>query len=228
MQELTNSLYALDPAMGAARVGFCLLLSFLLSHVVAAAYAWTYQGLSYSRSFVHSLVLGSMVTTVAMLVVGNSLAIGFGLVGALSVVRFRTSMKDPRDMIFVFAALALGIAVGVQAFLVALLATAAFAVLSCHLAWSDVGSRRQFSGLVRFQVASLPDVDDAVKRVLRRFCVNFVLVNLRQVGQGNAMEHAYQVRLKDPSYEPGFVEALQTVPDLRGLTFLSQDANLEL
>ncbi len=228
MRDVQDFFLSLDLSLGPARIGFCLLLSFVLSQVIAAAYAWTYQGLSYSRAFVQSLMLGSLVTTIAMLVVGNSLAVSFGLVGTLSVVRFRSSLKDPRDMMFVFASLAVGIAVGVQIFTVAVLATAAYVLLSCHLAWSNVGSRKQFSGLLRFQIASEPGADERVKGVLGRFCSNFVLINLRQAMQGQQMEHAYQVRLKDPAYEPRLVEALLTVPDVRGLTYMSQDENLEL
>lgn len=131
-------------------------------------------------------------------------------------------------MMFVFASLAVGIAVGVQIFTVAVFSTIAYVLLACHLAWSDVGSRRQFSGLLRFQVASEPGSDERVKGVLLRFCSNFVLVNMRQAMQGQQVEHAYQIRLKDPAWEPRLVEALSTVPDLRGLTYLSQDENLEL
>lgn len=228
MRDVQDFFLGLDVSLGPARIGFCLLLSFLLSQVIAAAYTWTYQGLSFSRGFVHSLMLGSLVTTIAMLAVGNSLAVSFGLVGALSVVRFRSNLKDPRDMMFVFASLAVGIAVGVQIFTVAVLATLAYLLLACHLAWSSVGSRRQFSGLLRFQVASEPGADERVKGVLGRFCSNFVLINLRQAMQGQRVEHAYQVRLKDSAFEPRLVEALSTVPDLRGLTYISQDENLEL
>lgn len=228
MRDLLDFFFGLDVSIGPVRTGFCLLLSFLLSQVIAAVYAWTYQGLSYSRSFVQSLMLGSLVTTIAMLAVGNSLAVGFGLVGALSVVRFRSNLKDPRDMMFVFASLAVGITVGVQIFTVAILSTLAYVLLAAHLAWSGVGSRRQFNGLLRFQVASEPGSDDRVKGVLLRFCSNFVLVNMRQAMQGQQVEHAYQIRLRDPGWGPRLVEALSTVPDLRGLTYLSQDENLEL
>src|SRR5210317_716893 len=97
-----------------------MLLSFVLCSVVAKLYQLTFQSLSYSRAFVHTLVLGGMITCMVMLSLGDSLARGIGVLGALSLIRFRTVVRDPRDMMFLFAALGLGIACGAGMFAVAI------------------------------------------------------------------------------------------------------------
>ena len=98
----------------------CLLVAFVLGKIIAITYQRTYQGLSYSRSFVQSLVLGAVVSTILMLAIGDNLARGLGILGTMALVRFRTNVRDTRDMIFVFAALAIGVSSGVRAFSVAL------------------------------------------------------------------------------------------------------------
>src|SRR6476469_10442732 len=77
---------------------YALALSFILGTVIAVVYVKTFQGLSYSRNFIHCLVLCPVVTAIAMQAVGDNLARGIGMVGAISLLRFRSSLKDPRDM----------------------------------------------------------------------------------------------------------------------------------
>jgi len=83
-----------------------ILVSYLISQCVAFVYMWTHQGVSYSRSFVVSLVAAGLVSTVLMLAIGNNLARGIGIVGTLALIRFRMQLHDPLDMIYVFAAFA--------------------------------------------------------------------------------------------------------------------------
>jgi hypothetical protein len=89
-----------------------LLLAFGLAQAIAAVYVWTFRGMSYSAGFVQSLIIGATVAGMLMLAIGNSIAAGIGIAGGLALVRFRTALRDPRDMMFVFAALAAGITAG--------------------------------------------------------------------------------------------------------------------
>ena len=77
-------------------------LAFALAQLVSGVYILTFRGLSYSRSFVQGIPLGAIVTSMLMLAIGDSIAAGIGLAGGLSIVRFRTTMRDPRDMVFIY------------------------------------------------------------------------------------------------------------------------------
>jgi hypothetical protein len=94
-----------------------MLLAFVLGQVVAWTYTYTHSGLSYARSFTQSLVLMTLVVSLVMLVIGNSIATAFGLLGALALIRFRNVLKDTRDTVFVFISLVVGMAVGTQRYL---------------------------------------------------------------------------------------------------------------
>ena len=104
-------------AIADARVAATVLLAaFAMSHLLALVYVWTHRGLSYSQSYVQTLVMSSVVTALMMLTIGTNLVFGIGMVGAMALVRFRTNLRDPRDMVFVFAALVCGIATGTRAY----------------------------------------------------------------------------------------------------------------
>jgi hypothetical protein len=84
----------------------------VLGVVLAIVYRATHKGLSYSQSFTQTIVFVAVIVAIVMMTVSNSLATAFTLVGALSIIRFRTVVKDTRDTAFVFGALALGMAAG--------------------------------------------------------------------------------------------------------------------
>src|SRR5574344_1995326 len=96
----------LTPALILGALG----LSFLLAMVFAVVYQYTFRGFTYSRSYIHTMVLGSMVTCMLIMAVGNNLARGMGILGTLAIIRFRTPLRDPRDAMFLFSCLGVGIA----------------------------------------------------------------------------------------------------------------------
>ena len=98
-------------------------LSFALSVFIVFIYRMTYAGVNYSRGFVGTLMMLSMVTTVVILVISSNVVLSLGMVGALSIVRFRTAVKEATDTAFLFWAIATGIICGAGYVTVAILAT---------------------------------------------------------------------------------------------------------
>ena len=102
---------AIFNALGPARafsplqILFSLLLSFFMSLLLAAVYRHTHSGFSYSRSFVQTISLAAIVACIMIIAIGNNLARGLGILGALALIRFRTPIRDPRDIIHLFASL---------------------------------------------------------------------------------------------------------------------------
>src|SRR5210317_2112802 len=90
-----------------------LIVALLCGFMISLVYRIIYRGPHYSTSFVQAMVILSMITSLVIMVIGNNLARAFGLVGAMSIIRFRTAVKDTQDIIFIFFALAAGMAAGV-------------------------------------------------------------------------------------------------------------------
>lgn len=99
------------------------LIACVAGALVGVVYRVTYGGVLFSKQFLLGLVLMSMITSTIILAISSNLVLSLGMVGALSIVRFRTAVKEPMDTIFMFWSLAAGILVGAGFFLIAILAT---------------------------------------------------------------------------------------------------------
>ncbi|HRI63117.1 MAG TPA: DUF4956 domain-containing protein [Polyangium sp.] len=205
-----------------------LLLAFGLGQAIAVVYMTTFRGLSYSRSTVHGMAMGSVIACMLMLAVGTSIAAGIGMAGGLSAVRFRTSLRDPRDVIFIFAALSVGMATGVQAHGAAILGTVVFALGFILLHLTGYGARQQPDGLLRFSAPAGPEAEEAIAKILRTYCRMFALVTLREAAQGTMMEHAYQITVRSTDLRAKLVSSLQAIDGVQDVALLLQEPTLDL
>ena len=109
-----------------------LTLSIFLGLFISYVYKLTHKGVSYSQSFMLTIVFVTIIVAMVMMVIGNNVARAFALVGALSIIRFRTVVKDTKDTAYIFLALAAGMAAGTSSYFLALsgsLITAAVAYI---------------------------------------------------------------------------------------------------
>lgn len=102
---------------------------FLLAIFIAFVYKKTYSGKFYNPSFVQTLIILPVLIAIVMMIVGENAAGAFTLMGALSIVRFRNSLKDIRDIGFILFAIAIGMAMGTKLFLFAILGTISVSVI---------------------------------------------------------------------------------------------------
>jgi hypothetical protein len=205
-----------------------LLTALALGQAIAAVYMWTFRGLSYTRSFVFAVAVGSVVTCSLMLAIGNSLAAGIGIAGGMALIRFRTSMRDPRDLIFVLASLSAGVASGLKAWGPAILGSAVFIAAAVIFTYSDFGARERSDGLLRVQVPASPEAERHLADVLSRHTKSFALVTLREVAQGAAMQHAYQVRLRSSAHRTPLLLELERLEGSRDISLLLQEPTVEI
>ena len=117
-----------------------LTLSFILGVVVSLIYKRTHKGLSYSQSFMITNIFVSVIVCMVIMIIGNNLARAFALVGALSIIRFRTVVKDTKDTAYIFWALAVGMASGTGSYFLALAGTAMISVIALILHQTNFGS----------------------------------------------------------------------------------------
>lgn len=210
-----------DPAL--ILLGF--LLAFVQSQVVAWIYIYTHSGLSYSRAFVQSIILITLIVCMAMIVIGNNIAVAVGLIGALAVIRFRNILKDTRDTSFIFLALILGMACGTGNFFYSMVGTAAVCGTLLYLHWTAFGSKHMSDGFVRFEIEA-PEMD-TLTAVLRRHCRKIRLVSQR-IGDAGHGEMAYRLILRDPSRANDMVGELRGVNGVMNVSFILQEEQGEL
>lgn len=227
---MNDLLQTFGPAktLGGMQVIFACLVAFVLSSLLTMVYRKTFQGLSYSRSFVHALILASLSSCVVIMAIGNNLARGLGILGTLALVRFRTPIRDPRDILFLFMSFGIGIATGAAVFQVAAVGTVCFCLVALYLHFSPFASRREFEGLLRFMTPpQIPD-EEGIRALMRKCCESYQLVAMREAAQGELLEYAYQVRLLDPSYQGDLLEGLRKIQGITNPSLLMQRSTVEL
>jgi uncharacterized membrane protein YhiD involved in acid resistance len=206
---------------------FALLLSFVLSLTVALVYKRLSRGLPQVKTFPQTLAVSGIVSAIIVLSIGDSIARGIGLVGALTVIRFRSNLQDPRDLIFAFAALATGVAAGAYAFDVAIFGTVLFLAATLLVARPWFATRPTFNAILSFQISG--DVKDAdqVSSLLQSRCHEFNLVRVRQSSPG-FQEHAYQIRLKQPDRQGDIIHELERIRGIQDALLVAYDGGTEV
>ena len=207
---------------------FTILLAFVLSSVLAFVYQKTFRGLSYSRNFVQSIVLISIISTVVIQSVGDSLARGFGIMAAMAIIRFRTNFKDPRDTLFVFASLAAGIACGSYTFQIAIVGTLGFSMAAIILYHSPLGPNSYFDGMLRFNVPVNCSDQQKLELVLRDYCKAFALVTLREMAQTQQLDYVYHIKMRKNKQREDLMSGLRSIDRLQGLSLMMQEATVDI
>lgn len=116
-------------SLSVSKILFVLGLSLLVGIVIFITYRLAYTGVSYNGRFNTGNIAIVLITTVIMLMISSNMAISLGMVGALSIVRFRTAVKDPADTIYIFWAIVEGLCVGAQIYKLAVISTIFIAIL---------------------------------------------------------------------------------------------------
>lgn len=114
MNKVIKALAEMQTKMPIQTVILVLVIAFLVSLIIFYTYKNTYTGVMYNPRFNVSLIMITMITTIVMVVIGSNISVSLGMVGALSIIRFRTAVKDPRDTAFIFWCVVSGLACGTQ------------------------------------------------------------------------------------------------------------------
>jgi uncharacterized membrane protein YhiD involved in acid resistance len=209
-------------------LAYTLILTFILSSVIAWTYEKTFLGLSYSRNFVQAIVLSAVVAATVMQAIGDNVGRGLGMMGALSVVRFRTSFKDPRDIMFVFASLGAGIGCGVYAWGAAVGGTIAFSAVAFLLSRTGLGTKHFFDGMLRFALPNEPKVRGQIEDIMKSSLKTFILITMREVDGGARLDVAYQIRLRATKPAAEILSELSKIEGISDVQFMMQDATTEM
>jgi len=209
------------------------LFAFFLSSIIAITYELTTKSIYKRSHFMQSLVLIGMVAATVMQAIGDSVAIGLGMLGALSIIRFRTVLDDPRNITFMFASLAAGIACGVLGYPIALTGTLVFCGAAIILRLSPLSNANELIGEIKLQVPKSDHQQSLIEKALKKSCRNFELDQIRflnpkkvksfseegipiveEISRENLQQFTYLIRLKDSS---NLSQLANDLEDLEGL-----------
>ncbi|MDF2629288.1 MAG: hypothetical protein K0R39_3119 [Symbiobacteriaceae bacterium] len=178
-----------DLTLGRILIG--LGLAFLIGIFIYFVYKRTFKGVMYSRTFATSLIAITMVTSLVIMAVTSNVVLSLGMVGALSITRFRTAVKDPMDLVFLFWAIAIGIVTGAGLYMLALLGTVIIGLVLFLLSRAPASETPYL-----LVIHALDDqADEAVRAALRsggkKIAVKSKTISI------SGVEATYELRLKD-------------------------------
>lgn len=198
-----------------------LLLAFLCGHAIAWVYMVTHSGLSYSRSFVSSLVLLPVLVAAVMMVLAYNLVTAFGMMAVFAIVRFRNILRDTLDTCYVLSSLVVGMACGTQRFPVAIVVMVLTVLILLYLWFTSFGSRHRYDLILSLHwersIAELGDLRMLLERHSRRTHCASQRANEALGGT----DLSYRLLLRDPSR----IEEL--LKDLRGAKGISRVTSLQ-
>ena len=189
-----------------------LLTTVVFGAVVAAIYRWT-RGRSSDRRFTATLVLLTLLMSVTTVVIGDNVARAFSIVGALSIVRFRTVVEDTRDTAFVICSVTIGLAVGAGYSLIPALALVFVAAAAKYFSGEPRGRIDGEPGAfsLKVKVATGFSRRDELQRGIAEATVRPNLIGIESARAGAAIERCYEVELSGDSAVDGLVDRLSAI-----------------
>ena len=173
-----------------------IIAAFAIGLLLSVTYRVTHKGLSYSQSFSQTVVFVAVIVAIVMMVIGGSLARAFALVGALSIIRFRTVLKDTKDMAFIFGALALGMAAGTSNYFLAAAGTALLILIAFFLYKTNFGAIYKSEFILRFRFLRSGNSEEYVN-IINATCKRSDLLHMEPSGDNSNVSLTYDVALKD-------------------------------
>lgn len=194
-----------------------LLLAFAAGVLIYLIYRWTFAGVMYSRSFNLSLILLTMVTSMVIMLISSNLTLSLGMVGALSIVRFRTAVKDPIDTVFMFWAVGEGIALGAKFYDVGFFGVVAIGFIMVLLNFIKVKATMPYLLIIHYHEGA----SNTIKQLTRQ------LPNSRlksKTVQRDGIELTLELRVRES--ETGFVDKFLKVEGVYDATLISHQGDI--
>jgi len=206
-----------------------LLIAFVLGQVLAWVYYFTHSGMSYSRTFVQSLILITVVVAMVMSVIANNIITAVGLMGALAIIRFRNIIKDTRDIAYIFCSLVIGMASGSQRYDIAIVGTVILSLIAIYLYMTGFGTHRPHNGFLRFSLRGHIGPNHPIPAILKRFCGRFTLISMQDSGFGSSeVEYAYQLMIRNARKNEQMLSELEKVEGVENISLTMQEQLLEV
>lgn len=198
-------------------MGIALVLAFFLGLFIFMVYTKTFSGVMYSSSFGVTLIALTMITTVVILAVTSNVVLSLGMVGALSIVRFRAAIKEPLDIAFLFWAIAVGIVLAAGMIPLAVIGSVIIGIILLVF----VNKNSYTNPYIVVLQCDNGECEQKTKEFLQQQ-VNKVVVKSKSVQRGN-IELNMEIRLKDDNTD--FINVLSEMPGVKSAVLVSYNGD---
>lgn len=186
-----------------------IVVSFALGLLISYVYIKTHARGSYSQNFTLTLIMIPCIIAVIILLIGSDVARAFSLAGAFSIIRFRSAPGDPKDISYVFFAMAAGLACGVGLLAYAVFFTAFLCVVMVVLSKINFGARKTPYKVLKVVVPENLDYEREFEDIFNKYTVSHELQKVKTTDLGTLYELVYLINLYYGTNEKEFIDALR-------------------
>ncbi|MDC0253336.1 DUF4956 domain-containing protein [Bacteriovoracales bacterium] len=203
-----------------------LALAFILGMLISSLYKTTHKGLSYSQSFMLTIIFVSVIVSMVIMTIGNNLARAFALVGALSIIRFRTVIKDTKDTAYIFMGLAVGMAAGTSSYFLAIVGTLFFFVVSLVLHKTNYGAFYKSEFILTFRRTS--ESQKALhSEVINKYSRNSSLLHVESLGENQATKLTYDITMNKNNDPQDFSQEIASLEGVSEVMLVASNSDLD-
>lgn len=204
-----------------------LVLALCAGLIIGVIYKRTHKGLSYSQSFVVTLVLMCITVCAVMMVIGSNLARAFALVGALTIVRFRTVVKDTKDTAFIFFALTQGIASGTGNYILTVFSTFFIGSVALILARTNFGSMHRSEFILRFRFNRESGDEQAYIDFILEKASKSTIIHIEPSSDSVYLTLTYDLSLKSGINSQDVVTGLNSIPGIDNVNLVTASNDID-
>ncbi|HHT07536.1 MAG: DUF4956 domain-containing protein [Christensenellales bacterium] len=148
-----------------------LVFALISSVVISLVYRKTYRGVLYNPTFSTTLILLTLVTSPVVMAIGSNVALSMGMVGALSIVRFRTAVKDPIDTAYMFWSITMGILIGSKLYIISLIVVTVITVMMIALSFVRMRTNENYLMVLHYDPSAEQEIDAELHRGVKNYRV---------------------------------------------------------
>ncbi len=211
-----------------ATLAIALLLAFACGHSVAWMYMFTHTGLSYSRSYVNTLIIMPVIVALVMMILANNLVVAFGLMAIFAMVRFRSILRDTLDTAYVLTVIVIGLACGTAKFTSAIIGCLAVLAIMFYFWATAFGTRHRYDLILNIQWVRSADELATLRQLLRRHSRAMQCASQRSNHGYNGIDLSYRLLLRDPERTQELLDELRALQGVARVSSLNAADESEL
>ena len=205
-----------------------LVISFILGIIISLVYKKTHKGLSYSQSFLVTNIFVCVIVCMVIMIIGNSLARAFALVGALSIIRFRTVVKDTKDTAYIFWSLAAGMACGTGSYFLALAGTIIISGIAFILFFTNFGSIIKSEFILQFRtVAGDNKVTSEYNKIISNYAKSSTLLHSEASGDGKTIKISFDIVMKEDMQQDELISKISNISGLSEVVLVAAKSDVD-
>ena len=205
-----------------------LILSFILGLTISVVYKYTHKGLSYSQSFMITNIFVAVIVCMVIMIIGNSLARAFALVGALSIIRFRTVVKDTKDTAYIFWALAAGMASGTGSYFLAVAGTIIITSIALILDKTNFGSIIKSEFILKFRtISNNSEISKLFNKTISKFSKSSTLLSSESSEDGESIKLSFDIVLKEDQNQTQLLSELSKIKGLKEIVIIAAKSDVD-